>query len=344
MNSNSNWIDGVKITSRQCSLALVSVSLSLIACFIVAEAALRVAGFEPAMVAVKPFSESWAAIDPTYGWINRTGSFVSDEPGNRTMSFNDDGSRKDPFSGKEKKDLPLAIIIGCSYTQGYGIEDKETYASLLNQNRNDLKFINFGTGGYGAYQSSLRLENEVRVLAKRPKLIIYGFIEDHLRRDVAAAEWAEALHLGNAGTIVPPHVRLDKSDTGLRTMRGEIRSGWFFEKQSALVHLAHQVANKVTLGSVTRKERLEVMEKLITKMKVTSSSVDSHFLVIGLDYASKDVSDQLQKLGPNFVDCRVPPSGLSPEYRLGGIAHPNEKANMYWSRCISKAIDPRSRI
>lgn len=328
--------------SRKYDFALISISLSLFICFIVAEGALRVAGFKPATVAVRSFSESWATIDPVYGWINRAGSFVTDEPGNKAMSFNADGSRKDPFAGRVRKDNSLAIIIGCSYTQGYGVEDQETYASLLNQNRDDFNFINFGTGGYGAYQSWLRLEYEVHVLAKTPKLIIYGFIEDHLQRDVAAVEWAGALRMGDGGTIVPPHVRLDKGENGLRTMSGAMRSSWFFEKQSALVHLVHKIVNNVTLGSVTRQERLKVMGKLITKMKVASDNVGARFIVIGLDYVSKDVSDQLKKFGPDFVDCRIPPNGLNPEYRLGGIAHPNEKANAYWSRCISKAIDSNS--
>jgi hypothetical protein len=229
-------------------------------------------------------------------------------------------------------------VIGCSYTQGYGLSDSETFSSILNRRFQNVRFINFGTGGYGAYQSLLRLQKEFSKGESKPHLVIYGFVEDHLQRDVVSPEWVNSLHGSDGTTIKPPHVRLDIKKMEFREYPQEIRALLPLEKASALLHMAHNVGD--SLGSkIDRKERLAVSAYLVRQMQNTMSRAGSKFLLVGLDFHSADVESHLRNLLVEYADCRMSPQGLSPEFRLGGYAHPNERANEMWAECITDVIE-----
>ena len=128
------------------------------------------------------------------------------------------------------------LVVGCSFTQGFGVADEDTFSYLLNQRYRHLMFHNFGTGGYGTYQSLLRIEQNL----SRPNtddipLVIYGFIDLHLQRNVAVANWVRSLAARRTQYIVPPHVRLGKN--GLEYYEPDSISFWPLESRSALVAL-----------------------------------------------------------------------------------------------------------
>jgi hypothetical protein len=92
------------------------------------------------------------------------------------------------------------IAIGCSFTWGPGIENEETYAARLSD-RLHVGVSNFAMGSYGTVQSLLMLRRNRDL---RPKLVVYGLIADHLRRNLMPC----------AGTFYPfcldvPHIEWD---------------------------------------------------------------------------------------------------------------------------------------
>ena len=102
------------------------------------------------------------------------------------------------------------LTIGCSFTWGHGLENEETFTEGLRR-RLGVTAANFAMGSYGTVHSLLLLR---RHLDLRPRVVVYGFIDDHLRRNLAPCAPSYApyclpvAHVGFAGqgtpTIRPP--------------------------------------------------------------------------------------------------------------------------------------------
>jgi hypothetical protein len=73
------------------------------------------------------------------------------------------------------------MTVGCSFTWGAGVENEDTYARRLGRML-DVPVANFAMGSYGSVQA---FQNVVRHRDLAPKVIVYGFIQDHLRRNVS---------------------------------------------------------------------------------------------------------------------------------------------------------------
>jgi hypothetical protein len=73
------------------------------------------------------------------------------------------------------------MAVGCSFTWGPGVESELTYTQQLGRLL-DVPVANFGMGSYGSVQAFQTL---VRNADLQPRVVVYGFIQDHLRRNVS---------------------------------------------------------------------------------------------------------------------------------------------------------------
>lgn len=81
-----------------------------------------------------------------------------------------DGYRVDPhLDTTAGAAAPLIAVVGDSYTFGFGVDDEETFTSLLNRGGSN-RFLNFGVPGYSTDQELLLIEDDV--LARRPGTIL----------------------------------------------------------------------------------------------------------------------------------------------------------------------------
>jgi hypothetical protein len=71
-------------------------------------------------------------------------------------------------------------IVGCSFTWGHGVSNEETYSRIL-QNDLDTKVNNYAMGSYGGVASLKSMQQH----GDGSKLIIYGFIDSHVWRNIA---------------------------------------------------------------------------------------------------------------------------------------------------------------
>jgi hypothetical protein len=71
------------------------------------------------------------------------------------------------------------MTVGCSFSWGHGIENHETYTALVARRRG-LRAANFAFASYGTVQSLQMLE---RNLDLRPRVVVYGVIQDHVKRN-----------------------------------------------------------------------------------------------------------------------------------------------------------------
>ncbi len=107
-----------------------------------------------------------------------------------TVTTNDQGYRITPEHPEAKIGV---VLLGCSFTEGVGVEDKETYAYQLGEILGkNYQVYNFGHGGYGAHQALALLESpRVDFLKNKYEKLYFYFlnIEDHEWRSAGLVEW-----------------------------------------------------------------------------------------------------------------------------------------------------------
>lgn len=125
--------------------------------------------------------DSIIAYDPEMGFVPRPSSRT--KTNFAAFSFNtytDDRSARVTIPGQSSPARIDIATIGCSFTWGHGLENQDTYAAKVASGLN-LAGSNFAMGSYSTVQS-LQILRRNRDLS--PKLVVYGFITDHLRRNV----------------------------------------------------------------------------------------------------------------------------------------------------------------
>ena len=321
--------------------SLVLLAMALILSVSLVEGLVRYWGYKPASTQINPLfgQESWAERDPHLGWVNRPGGVHSVEPGKALMNFAKDHRRQEPAHLDIKPiTRPAVLVVGGSYTQGYGVTDDKPYSYLLNRQFSERDFLNYGTGGYGTYQSLLRVERYFKQDKQKAGLVIYGIIGHHPTRNVAAPSWVHGI-LTSAGRLyVPPHVRLGKA--GLVRYNGWHVPTWPLEDFSALVAMAHDAYLNWRL-SVNNPEKTEVTVRLLQEMDQTVRKVGAELLVVVLAATDPKIFELFPKSrGFQYLDCRHPEHAKHPkQFSVGG--HPNGKLHAYWADCIAKWLEQK---
>ena len=158
--------------------------------------------------------------DDTTGWINK--QIVTHSPSFSTtretisITHTADGRRiASADESNESNDRDQLVIVGGSLTYGYGLSDEETWPWLLQGKTSCVKVLNYGTIGYGTYQCLLMLEKVLPELSS-PTIVIYGFMEHHLIRNVAPPDWQAVLAFNRRGDVYLPRVDIDKNNSLVR--------------------------------------------------------------------------------------------------------------------------------
>jgi hypothetical protein len=318
------------------SVALVAVFLSI--SLLLGEAGFRALGYEPHRLQVSPTccDGGWAQPDAEMGWTNRRGSFRSVEPGHAVMTFTADGRRSDPV-GPKPPGLPRILVVGCSATQGYGVADDEPYPHVINNGLANAEVLNFGTGGYGTYQSLLRIRSYFRSPHAATPLVIYGFSGHHMTRNIATVDWVSALTTADGHFLVPPNVR--RAGDQLIEFAGGPVELWPLEGRSALVALIH----RVVLTRMRRAgfgEHLEVLEHLLRQMKNTVGANQASLLVVGLAAVPDYTVELMRREGIDYVSCQHP-DFPHPDFQVGGVGHPNGRMHAWVAKCLLEVLAQR---
>lgn len=74
------------------------------------------------------------------------------------------------------------LTVGCSFSWGHGVENPETYTALVAR-RTGMRAANFAFSAYGTVQAVQMLE---RTLDLRPRVVVYGLIQDHVKRNLSS--------------------------------------------------------------------------------------------------------------------------------------------------------------
>jgi hypothetical protein len=264
------------------------------------------------------------------------------------LSIGKDGQRK---TGEDNGSIDEEIlIIGGSFSQGWGVNDEDTFSSKLQEKYTNFKVYNFGQGGYGSIQSLLFLKEQIPKM-KSPKLVIYGFIEHHEYRNTARSQWLRTLSkYSKHRSVKTPYGSIgENNELTIHPPIGYINLP--LRKISSLITLIEKaymknMSTKEFLRDSQRKKQQKlVTEKTVLEMREISNKFDANFVLVILDWSNRLTKDQyeifLKKNKIKFVNCKIP---LIDEMVLPDNYHPSDKAHTYYKNCLLDYIKKQKLI
>ncbi len=318
---------------------LVTSVLALGAGLAAVEGALRLWGIEPWPTGVPSNEPTMHEADPVLGWVNKEGhyafpGYVKDAP-EIVMTFRNDHSRV--TSSEPVRAGAELVVVGCSCTQGWGISDDETYPWRLQQRFPALEVRNYGTGGYGTWQSYLMLQR-VLPACKKPVLVLYGFIDHHQIRNAAAADWLERLaSLSSRGHIDCPYATIGEDGSLIAHPPERFVTFPLPQRLALTVGMQRLYMKSMTRGRAEHGR--EVTERVMLEMDRFSREHGAKFVVALLlanEEARAHYLEFLRQNGIEAIDCV---HALKPDLQVPGNPHPNGKMNVLWADEMSERIE-----
>ncbi|MGM9991435.1 MAG: hypothetical protein ACI376_01110 [Candidatus Bruticola sp.] len=123
--------------------------------------------------------EPLTQILPQCGWTNRVGVSQSETVAKETVWPNGQRASR---THEEKNSGRRVLMLGCSYTYGMGIRDRDTLAWLLNERFPNICFDNYGVRRWGTYQCLMLAQYLLLERKEKYDQVLYFFIDDHVRR------------------------------------------------------------------------------------------------------------------------------------------------------------------
>ncbi len=208
-------------------------------------------------------------LDSEIGWRNLPGSKVYNPEitnGHEVrITIQPDGARQNDSipPPNTTDDQPTILFVGGSWTFGLGVSDNETYINLLQEWHPDHTLLNHGVIGYGTAQSYMKLQELLSTLKTTPRLVVYGFIQHHDKRNAGDREWFEGLaKAGQQGADVTlPYCSIKDGKLKWHTLTNNSKAG-LLDKSI----LASAVKEKAELTPEEQMQAEEVTHQLTVNM------------------------------------------------------------------------------
>jgi len=319
---------------------LLTVVLALLLAFGTAELLLRMTGHRP----FEPLGGEWRGPimhepDAVLGWKAKPGCY-------RVPPFAPDGVPTEVTilpGGERRAGAQVAragetvVLVGCSYVFGWGLSDADTLAWKLQARFPRSRIRNFGTAGYSTLQALLLLR---RLFAEPdpPAHVIYGLVELHEARNMAAAWWARALASKAAeGYAAVPGCSLAPGNR-LACRPPAAYPVWPLAAWSATITFLQDLVG-MRQPRVLWGEPPQVTELLIVEMARLVQAAGSRFTVAVLEFSSATRTTRylefLRRADIDALDCTIP---IPLEMRVAGDLHPNGDVNTRWAECVASAL------
>ena len=274
--------------------------------------------------------------DSELGWVHKPGLYYfqpwSKDGKITKFSINDNGSRQILNNNNATQDY---IFIGGSLTQGWAVDDNENFVSNFKKLNPNLNILNYGTGGYGGYQSML-LQEKIIQKFQNINHFVYGFIDHHEVRNIAAGSWLYLLNkYSGRGHVSVPYASNDKFGELKRNKPINYLKLPFSEK---LVLIAKVEKRIMKLKSSSReKQKFEVSNLVIKKMNSNSLQNNSKFTVLLLDINKNNLAKYKEFFKNQKIDFIYCPFPLNETIK--GEGHPNEVAHKSVAKCLDENLN-----
>jgi hypothetical protein len=230
---------------------------------------------------------------------------------------------------------PGIWIFGCSFTQGWGLNDEDTMPWKLQERLPDHDVVNFGVGGYGTLQSLLQYQRALKDKAK-PQIAILVYADFHDERNVRTGAWRDAnFSYERFGTTAQPYARLNWS--------GDLSYRWGSTAVPLMELRARSVAFNVAMigyGRVrdTFLDAHTVSELLIRQFVEESRRLGVQFVLAGI-WPSDGTRETLTKFaaqGVSSIDISV--DRFDQRNRIPYDGHPSAVANESSAEKLAAAL------
>jgi hypothetical protein len=257
------------------------------------------------------------------------------------------------------------MTVGCSFTWGAGVENEDTYAQQLGRLLG-ASVANFAMGSYGTVQAFQTL---VRHEDLRPKVVVYGFIQDHLRRNVSPCApnyvpycipVSYVRREGDWITIAPPHMeyfspednRAFNVEVALRDPTDPV--AWFLGAKWAAKMAWFRYRNPQTIAVDTSAQTVAGgIEAMMRGMVSETSAIGARLVVVNIPYlprgraqpAPPELVRAVEKKDLTFVDLTPIVTAYYEREPAGSLVlgpddpHPNARAH----RLIAETLAPVTR-
>ncbi len=326
-----------RVQIKSVMFSLVALLVSILLMIVFTEILLRSLGRNPWRF--RDFSKESLILepDPVLGWKNKPGIYTKWHVDNVKVTIWPDGSRATQPQ-RQKKDKQI-VIVGGSFTFGWAISDNQTFAWKLQQEFPSIEFLNYGTGGYGTYQSLLILEKVFAGQSTPPAMVLYAFCDFHEGRNVATSQWLINLRKSSKrGHVYLPYCTLDRNKKLVRHLP-EAYPFWPLEKSLFTVNFLHE--HYMTLKTRRRiKQKSEVTKKLLLEMNNLCKKNKSQLVVLLIQCNEDSKSKYKKFLLENNMDYIVCTDFdiSSSEAMVHNDGHPSETVNSFWMSRIEDFI------
>lgn len=260
--------------------------------------------------------------DRELGWRNRAGSFDVIGGNDVRLRYTNWSEGRRATAGRDSSDPhPRAVFVGDSYVFGYGLNDAETFAWRFQQHHPELQASNYGTPGYGTFQSYLAMK---RALAEPATAVFYLFNGFHEERNVADPSCTRVAKRAENGTFFPYAVLQAGEIQGRRSDGEQI---WTLSRKLRTVAMAEEYYEMAKTWPRVREKR-DTTEALLARMNETAEAAGAKFTVILFDLRPEDrkiYREFLNSSGIAYLDCDYPE--LNDKRMRQADGHPDRKLN-----------------
>jgi hypothetical protein len=275
----------------------------------------------------------------TLGYLTQPGEFRFIQPGSAftfKITHLSNGLRithpLKTYSGKDKKEI---WIFGCSFTQGWTLNDEETYPWLLQEKFPDYEVVNFGVAGYSTVQSLLQLR-EALEKGKRPALVIATYGSFHDMRNTLTRAWIKTLMTFKGLGVSRPYMRLSR-DKQLQLFYAPLEYHEVpFAHYSALANYLDETYNQSLESSYHSHETSKAIIEEFYRLCKTNG-ID--FVVAGIyrDATTTEMLDYCTSKGMMTVDISVDLS-IKENTNLPYDSHPSAIANRQYAQKLESFL------
>jgi hypothetical protein len=259
------------------------------------------------------------------------------------------------------------LTIGDSFSWGHGVENEETYTARLAQ-RWKLPAANMAFAAYGTVQSLQMLR---RSLDLHPRLVIYGFIADHMKRNISPCAPAygplclPVSYVGLDGSGTPV---LRRPDPSLFAVNRRFWDEFFFAKsvgprqvwaaaQAEWTRLRRTPSPEAPDDARTRER---ILVQLLLAMSSAAESANTRILVLNIPYFERGAVHEMpvplknalmRLLRPSLLFLDLGPAvdryyanASAPLLRFDRDRHPNAAAHALMADAIDASLRERGLL
>jgi hypothetical protein len=271
--------------------------------------------------------------------------------------FTDERGARVNSSGLSTANTVTLLTIGCSFSWGHGMENEDTFTEILGR-RFGIPVANFAMGSYGTLHSLQMLE---RNLDLSPKIIIYGFIEDAIRRSLLSCAPTYAPFCLSVSSVAfdpqgnpyiqAPNMKFSANVT--QKFYEEVLWDHSFIKDivwGAKITWFRLISKNMFTNSNTEESRRKCMNFLMKKMEELAKSINANLIVVHIPYLNRGNTNSapfelINSLDKNtiFIDLSSVIKDYydnpeNPDLRFKLDGHPNQLAHKLIANEIEKVI------